>query len=104
MAREIKLDGGEITVLKMIGLSGAPLYGKMLIDRADSMETQEFLETLLGLIDRGYVISNKVNLRLIEDVERAFVRVDPAHSKDLRDAVNPGRRREQERAKRQRRR
>ena len=104
MPREIKLDGGEITVLKKIGLSGTQMYGKMLIDRVDSMETQEFLDTLTGLIGLGYVLSNKVNIRVIEDVERAFFRVNPADAKDLRDAVNPGRRREQERARRQRRR
>ena len=68
------------------------------------METAEFLDTLIGLIDQGYVLSNKVNIRVIEDVERAFFRVNPADSKDLRDAVNPGRKRDQERARRQRRR
>jgi hypothetical protein len=102
MPREIKLDGGEITLLKKIGLSGSPVYGKMLIDRVDAMETSEFLDTLIGLIDQGYVLSNKVNVRVIEDVERAFFRVNPADSKDLRDAVNPSRKREQ--ARRQRRR
>ena len=104
MPREITLDGGEITVLKKIGLSGSPMYGKMLIDRVDSMEPQEFLETLVGLIDQGYILSNKDNVRVIEDVERAFFRVNPAESKELRDAVNPSRRRAQERARRQRRR
>ncbi len=104
MPREITLDGGEITVLKKIGLSGSPMYGKMLIDRVDSMESQEFLETLVGLIDQGYVLSNKVNIRVIEDVERAFFHVNPAEAKELRDAVNPSRRRAQERARRQRRR
>ena len=103
MGREIKLDGGEITVLKKIGLSGTPVYGKMLTDRAGGMETAEFLETLTGLIDQGYVISNKVNIRLMEDVEKAFFRVDAAYTKDLRDALNPGRRREQERTRRRRR-
>jgi hypothetical protein len=101
MAREIKLDGGEITLLKTIGLSGSQVYGKMLIDRADAMETAEFLETLTGLIDQGYVVSNKVNIRLIEDVERAFFRVNATYAKDLRDAVNPARRREKERQERQ---
>lgn len=102
MPREIKLDGGEITVLKKIGLSGSPMYGKMLIDRADSMETQEFLDTLIGLIDLGYVLSNKVNVRVIEDVERAFFRVNPGDAKDLRDAINPSRKREQVRRQRRR--
>ena len=39
MAREIILGGGEISLLKKIGLSGAQVYGKMLVDRADEMET-----------------------------------------------------------------
>jgi hypothetical protein len=102
MPREIKLDGGEITLLKKIGLSGSPVYGKMLIDRVDAMETSEFLDTLIGLMDQGYVLSNKVNVRVIEDVERAFFRVNPADSKDLRNAVNPSRRREQTRRQRRR--
>jgi hypothetical protein len=103
MAREIKLDGGEITLLKKIGLSGSPVYGKMLIDRSEEMETAEFLETLTGLIDQGYIISNKVNIRLIEDVERAFFRVNASYAKDLRDAINPARRRALEREQRARR-
>jgi hypothetical protein len=104
MGREIKLDGGEITLLKKIGLSGMPLYGEMLIDRTEGMETQEFLDTLIGLIDQGYVVSNKVNVRVVADVSRAFFRVNAAYAKELRDAVSPGRRRDEERTKRQRRR
>ena len=104
MGREIKLDGGEISILKNIGLSGAQLYGKLLIDRIEEMETGEFLDTLCGLIDQGYVLSNKVNIRLMEDVEKALFRVNPAYGKDLQDAVNPARRRERERAERLRRR
>jgi hypothetical protein len=104
MGREIKLDGGEISLLKKIGLSGSPLMGKLLLDRIEEMETGEFLDTLCGLIDLGYVLSNKVNIRLVADVEKAFFRVNPVYSKDLQDAVNPSRRRERERAERQRRR
>jgi hypothetical protein len=104
MGREIKLDGGEISILKKIGLSGAQLYGKLLIDRIEEMETGEFLDTLCGLIDQGYVLSNKVNVRLMEDVERALFRVNPVYGKDLQDAVNPARRRERERSERLRRR
>jgi hypothetical protein len=103
MAREINLNGGEISLLKTIGLSGTQVYGKMLVDRVEGMETQEFLDTLIGLIDQGFVLSNKVNIRLIEEVERAFFRVNAAYAKDLRDAVNPRRKRDRERAQRQRR-
>jgi len=104
MGREIKLDGGEISILKKIGLSGSPLFGKLLIDRVEEMETGEFLDTLIGLIDLGYVLSNKVNVRVMEDVEKAFFRVNPAFAKDLQEAVNPGRKRERERQERLRRR
>lgn len=100
MGREIKLDGGEISLLKKIGLSGTQLNGKQLIDRIEEMETGEFLDTLCGLLDQGYVLSNKVNIRLMEDVEKAFFRTNPAYSKDLQDAVNPSRRRERERSQR----
>ena len=104
MGREIKLDGGEISVLKKIGLSGSPLFGKLLVDRIEDMETGEFLDTLMGLIDLNYVVSNKVNIRLMADVEKAFFRVNPAFTKDLQDAVNPSRKRERERQERLRRR
>jgi hypothetical protein len=104
MGREIKLDGGEITILKKIGLSGTPLFGKLLVDRIEEMETGEFLDTLAGLIDLGYVVSNKVNIRLMKDVETAFFRVNPTYSKDLQEAVNPSKKRERERAERMRRR
>ena len=104
MGREINLDGSEITLLKKIGLSGTQMYGKMLLARVEGMETAELLETLTGLIDQGYILSNKVNIRGIEDVEKAFFRVNAVYARDLREAVNPGRRRERERTQRQRRR
>lgn len=103
MGREIKLDGGEIALLKTIGLTGAPLHGKLLLDRIGEMETAEFLDTLTGLIEQDYIVASKVNIRLVEDVERSFFRVNPSHTKDLRDAINPGRQRERARATRQRR-
>jgi hypothetical protein len=102
MAREIKLDGGEISLLKSIGMSGTQMYGKLLLERIDTVPS-EFLETLDGLLSLGYVLSNKVNVRTVEDVERAFFRVNPAYAKDLREAVNPSRSRDKSRARRQRR-
>ena len=104
MARDITLDGGEITILKRIGLSGTPVFGKMLLDRGEEMETGELIDTLVGLIEQGYVLSNKVNIRSLEDIETAFFRVDASYAKDLRDAINPSRRRAEERVRRPRRR
>ena len=98
MPREITLDGGEITLLKRIGLSGGQIFGRLLVDDLEQEEIPIFLETLVGLIEQNYVLTNRVNVRLIEDVQKAFFRVNPAFSVALRDATNPARRRERERA------
>jgi hypothetical protein len=103
MPREIKLSGGEISVLKAIGTSGTQVFGQLLLGKIEDAERTEFLDTLVGLIDQGYVVSSKVNIRRIEDVETAFFRVAPAFARDLRDAMNPSRKRNEERARRQRR-
>ena len=104
MAREIKLDGGEITILKTLGLTSSSLLGKILIERSGEMETAEFLDTLQGLIDQGYVMSNRVNIYNIEDVERSLFRVNPSYAHDLKDAITPGRNRAQSGERRRRRR
>src|SRR5205807_6636634 len=70
MRREINLSGGEITLLKTMGLSGTPTPGKELVKRIGEMETAEFLDALNGLISVGYVLSNKVTIGSMEDVER----------------------------------
>lgn len=102
--REIKLSGGEISVLKALGLSGAPVQGKMLLQRAGEMEPAEFLDLLGGLLTMDYVVSSKVNVQTITDVERSFFRVNPTLARELSDAMRPGQRREEERSRRQRRR
>ena len=104
MPRELTLDGGEITLLKRIGLSGGQIYGRLLVDDLEKEEIPMFLETLTGLLDQNYVLTNKVNIRLIEDVERGFFRVNPVFAGALRDAVNPSRRRERDRDRTRRRR
>lgn len=103
MKREIKLDGGEITILKSIGLSGSPIYGKLLLDRIGEVQEAEFVDTLTGLISLDYVLSSKVTIRSLQDIEHAFFRVNSSFSHDLRDAVRPGKRREEDRARRRRR-
>ena len=102
MRREINLSGGEISLLKTMGLSGAPVHGKQLIEHIGEMETAEFLDELNGLIMLGYVLSDKVNLRTMEDVERSVFRVNASYARDLRNAIQPGRRREQDRRRQRR--
>ena len=101
MHREINLSGGEITLLKTMGLSGAPTYGKILAEHIEMGEA-EFLDELNGLIEQGYVLADKVNVRTMEDVERSVFRVNASYARDLKDAVHPGRSREREPRRRRR--
>ena len=100
--RETNLSGGEITLLKTMGLSGTPVYGKLLIERIGEMEKAEFLDELTGLISQGYVLCDKVNVRTMDDVEHAVFRVNASYARDLRDALHPGRRREEKSRRRRR--
>jgi hypothetical protein len=84
-----------------MGLSGAPVFGKLLVEHIGEMDHAEFLDELDGLISLGYVLSDKVSVRTIEDVERAVFRVNPSYARNLRDALHPGRR-EPERRRRRR--
>ena len=102
--REIKLSGSEITMIKALGLGGAPLFGKLFIDRVKEMESAEFLDTLTGLIMMGYVLSSKINVGKIQEVEYSSFWVNSAYARDLRDALRPSGHREEERTKRRRRR
>jgi hypothetical protein len=102
MRREINLSGGEITLLKTLGLSGTPFYGKLLVEHVGEMEQAEFLDELNGLIEQGYVLADKVNVRTMDDVERSVFRVNASYARDLKDAIQPGRRREREQRRRRR--
>src|SRR5437879_550598 len=96
MSREIKLDGGEITILKALGLGGTPVSGKILLTRVEDMMPAEFIECLDGLISQGYVLSTKVNLARIEDIEHAVLRANQTYARDLKDALYPSRARERQ--------
>jgi hypothetical protein len=102
MHREINLSGGEITLLKNLGLSGVPTFGKLLVEKIGEIEKAEFLDELTGLISQGYVLCDKVNVRTMEDVERSVFRVNASYARDLKDALHPGRRREREPRRRRR--
>ncbi len=102
MARDINLSGGEISLLKAIGLSGSSMSGRLLLEKMGELEPAEFLDELDGLITLGYVLADKVNVRTMEDVERSLFRVNSSYARDLRDAIQPGRRRDHEQRRRRR--
>ena len=71
MAREISLSGGDISVLKALGLSGGQVGGKALIDR-------------LGGVATAAMIAARDGLSMMEYVQRATAKL-----RDLRDALTP---------------
>ena len=79
LVSEIKLNGGEITILKTLGLTGSTMAGTQLVDRIEEMEGAEFLDTLTGLMSMDYVVANKVNIRTMDSVKEASFRVNAAH-------------------------
>ena len=101
--REINLSGGEISILKTLGLSGSSTNGKLLKQRIGEIETAEFLDELNGLIMLGYVLASKMNIESMEDLERSFFRVNASYARDLRDAITPSRKREDHSRRRRRR-
>ncbi len=101
MSREISLSGGDISVLKALGLNGTVTNGKTLLDRVGSMESSELIDALDGLMMFDYVLCDLPALKRREDLEKASFKVNPACAKSLRDAVAP--QRKEREPKRQRR-
>ncbi len=100
---EIKLNGGEIRMLKAIGMSGTPVFGRLLLGKMEDSETMECVETLRDLMEQGYVISNRSNVQTVKDVECSYFRVSQTHARDLRAASNPALSRDKDRGGRKRR-
>lgn len=89
MGREIQLDGGEVQVLKAIGIGGSNISGEQLIERVMGLEEAELIDTLQGLIMMGYVISDKQAFHDLEGVKKADFHVNSGYSKALREAIDP---------------
>lgn len=103
MGREISLTGGEITVLKTIGLGGAPMSGANLLQKVDDLGEAEVIDILQGLMAQDYILSSKLSIRRIDDVKDSSFRVSPTNSRELRHAISPSHDRAQSRERRQRR-
>jgi hypothetical protein len=91
MSRDINLSGGDISVIKALGLTGSAINGVKLLERLGNMDSAELIDTLEGLMMFDYVVSDVDSLRRREDLERASFKVNAIHIRDLRDALNPQR-------------
>ena len=89
MSREISLSGGDVSVIKALGLSGSQISGKNLMGRLGAMEGAELVDALSGLVLMDYVLCDVEKLRTVEDLQTANFSVNTAMLRDLRDALTP---------------
>jgi len=88
--REINLDGGEVSVIKALGMSSSEMSGEDLIARVSSdLVAAEVIDTIKGLMDMGYVDADKSGFYNVEELKDVNFRINSGWSKDLRDALHP---------------
>ncbi|MEI6562532.1 MAG: hypothetical protein WCO68_10705 [Verrucomicrobiota bacterium] len=95
---KINLDGGEISIIRGLGFSGAPMTGRDLKSRVGRMSNGDLADCLKTLIALGYVTSTP-DLDRVEDLEKVAFAVNSGYAKMLKEAIDP----EPEPTKRQRR-
>ena len=86
---EINLDGGEITILKALGLGGSEVDGETLLGRVVPMDAAEVIDTLKGLVMLGYVSADNSSFHAVEEMKKMNFRVNSGYSKDLKEALDP---------------
>jgi hypothetical protein len=88
MAREIQLDGAEISVVKAVGIGGGEIDGGTLIERCPDLDIAELIDTVRGLMMQGYVESDSNSFYNEEEMEDVHFRVNSGYSKDLKNALD----------------
>ena len=96
---KINLDGGEITIIRALGVSGAPMAGRDLKGHVGGVSDQNLAETLKTMIALGYITAIP-DLDLAEDFDKVTFAVNSGYARDLKEALEPEK---QERPKRVRR-
>lgn len=88
--REINLDGGEISVIKALGVGSGEMSGEDLISRlGGELVPAELIDTLKGLMMMGYVEADRNAFYNVDELKAIHFRVNSGYSKDLREALNP---------------
>jgi hypothetical protein len=89
MAREIQLDGAEVTVIKCIGIGAGDMEGSILAERCAELDFNELVDTLKGLMDLGYIDGDSDCFHNPKEFEKVHFRVNPGYAKDLKEALDP---------------
>ena len=99
---EIHLDGGEISVIKVLGFSGASQSGEQLRSSLSEFGYAELVDTLQGLMMMGYVSGDRDSFNEEKDFDRTLFSVNSGYAKELRESIDP-RHSKQQKPRRQRR-
>lgn len=88
-SNNLNLDGGEISIIKALGLSGSEISGEQLASRVSDMGVAELIDSLNGLIMMGYVISDTAAIRKEAELHRAHFHVNSGYARELKEAMDP---------------
>ena len=89
MAREIQLDGAEISIIKALGASSSEIDGGTLISRCQDLELAEIVDTIRGLMAQGFVEADSNCFYSEEEMEEVNFRINSGYAKDLKEAIDP---------------
>lgn len=85
----ITLDGGEISIIKALGIGGGEITGEVLLERLNGFEVAEVIDVLQGLMVMGYVTSERDHFHSSEDLKKLSFRVNSGYAKELKEALDP---------------
>ena len=86
---DIYLDGGEIAIVKAIGIGGSAITGADILDRAKNLDIYEAMDVLKGLMMTGYVICDRDSFRDNDDFREAEFHINSGYTKALKLAIDP---------------
>ena len=101
MGHEINLDGGEISVIKALGVHGTEVSGEELMGKLPGLVPAELIDTLKGLIMVGYVEADRRSIYSEDDLKQAHFNVNSGYSRDLREALDPAPKQKSRRVRRE---
>jgi len=87
--KELNLDGGEIAIIKALGLGGSEMRGDDLVSRVPDLDVGELINTLKGLISVGFINADTSSFYEEDDMKSVHFQVNSGYAKDLRDALDP---------------
>jgi hypothetical protein len=86
---EINLDGGEISILKALGLGGSEITGEELMEKVPDLMEAELIDSIKGLIMMGYVVADRRSFYDEEGLKLTKFCVNSGYAKDLKAAMDP---------------